>query len=162
MTVFAIVLGAAVRPDGTPSPTLDLRCAHAAMLHREGHADLLCTTGGTGAHGPPEGEVAAHRLRALGVPDAAIRIERTSRTTHQNIVNALTLAPDGAHILLVSNRWHLPRAALIARLMGRRVATSGPRATAPPLGTARSILREALAAPLSAARAIRSARRSGR
>ncbi|MEM8851041.1 MAG: YdcF family protein [Pseudomonadota bacterium] len=164
----AIVLGAAVRPDGTPSATLALRVTHAVGLHRTGQADLLIFTGAAGRHGPPESHVARDLAIAQGIPADAIRIETASRTTLENLIQARTLLPQGATIILVSNRWHLPRARLAARLLGLRTTGSGPRATAGKAATARAILREAVATPLTMLRALqsrvslRSARRSGR
>ena len=158
----ALVLGAAVRPDGTASPTLDLRARHAVGLHRAGRVDAICLTGGPGAHGPAEAQVAANIAREMGLPDDALVIEATSTNTVQNIALALPLLPGGADLVLVSNRWHLPRAWLIARLLGCRPTLSGPPGTAGTARTAAAILREIAAAPLSAWRALRWARRSGR
>ncbi len=158
----AVVLGAAVRPDGTPSPTLKLRTDHAISLFHAGQVTCLCLTGGQGRYGRPEAVVAADLARAAHVPESALLIERTSKTTIENIENAQQLLPPGAHVILVSNRWHLPRAALIARLLGLRVGVSGPtgRLSTPQL--ARAVAREVFATPRSAYRAVRSARRTGR
>ncbi len=145
----AIVLGAAVRPDGSASPTLDLRVRHGVALFHAGGIDRLCLTGGIGAEGAAEAEVAAALARALGVPDAALIVEATSADTNGNIARALPLLPPGTALTLVSNRWHLPRAWLIARLYGHRTALSGPRGTAGMARTAAAIAREVCAVPVS-------------
>lgn len=155
----AIVLGAAVRPDGTPSPTLALRVRRGVALWRAGRVDRLCLTGGIGLHGAAEAEVAAALARALGVPQAALILEASSVDTNGNIARALPLLPPGAVLTLVSNRWHLPRAWLIARLHGHRAGLCGPRGRAGPGRTAAAILREVCAIPLSAWRAVRAAGR---
>ncbi len=157
-----IVLGAAVRKDGTASPTLALRVRHGVTLYHTGEIDCLCVTGGIGRHGPAEAEVAAALARNLGVPDVALVIENKSTATNENIEMALPLLPQGAELTLISNRWHLPRAWLIARLMGRSPALSGPRGTAGPLRTMAAILREVAATPFSVRRALRWARRTAR
>ncbi|MCK0168111.1 YdcF family protein [Jannaschia sp. S6380] len=158
----AIVLGAAVRPDGTASPTLDLRVRHAVDLWRRGHVDAICLTGGRGGHGPPEAQVARDLALSLDVPPDRLLAETQSANTHQNILGALTLLRETDAIMLVSNRWHLPRAWLIARLMGRRAALSGPPGRMTGTRTMAAILREVAAMPNSALRALRSGRRNGR
>lgn len=158
----AVVLGAAVRADGSASPTLALRVRHAAALWHAGRVDALCLTGGAGRHGPPEALVARDLARDLGVPPDRLLVETASTNTHGNLVEALRLLAPDAPLTLVSNRWHLPRAWLIARLMGRRATLSGPRGRMGRARTAAAILREIAAAPGSALRALRSARRSAR
>ncbi|MEM8822926.1 MAG: YdcF family protein [Pseudomonadota bacterium] len=153
--IAAIVLGAAVRPDGTPSPTLRLRVDHAVSLSLRGHVDLLIFTGAAGRHGPPEALVARDLALAAGVPQSSIRTETESRSTVENLVNARALLPDGGKPLIVSSRWHLPRAMLAARLLGLRAMGSGPKGKAPLPVTARAILRETVALPLTLARAFR-------
>jgi uncharacterized SAM-binding protein YcdF (DUF218 family) len=157
--IVAIVLGAAVRPDGTASPTLRLRTDHAVALYRAGRVDRLLLTGGAGAHGPPESHVAAGIGRAAGLPDAALLTEAVSTNTVENLAEAARLLPPGATLVIVSNRWHLPRARTAARLMGLRVTVSGPLATAPWPRTLRAVLREAVAFPSTMVRAVR--RRGG-
>ena len=153
--IIAIVLGAAVGPDGEASPTLALRTEHGVALWRTGRVDRIVLTGGVGRHGPAEAVVAARLARAAGVPEAALVIEDGSATTFDNLRRALDLIPRDAAIVLVSNRWHLPRAWLTLHLMGRRGRVSGPVGRAPWSGTVVMILRETLATPLAAARALR-------
>ena len=152
---YAIVLGAAVAPDGAASPTLALRTGHAVALWRSGRVGRIVTTGGVGRHRPAEAVVAAALAREAGVPNGALVIEDGSATTFDNLRCAIALVPPGAAIVLVSNRWHLPRAWLILRLMGRTARVSGPAGRAPRRTTCVAILREAIATPLSAARALR-------
>ena len=155
-----LVLGAAVRPDGMPSPTFHLRICHAVALHRIGTVTTLCFTGGQGRFGAPEAHVARDIALSMGVPAADIVTEDQSANTFENIAFAVPLLPDGP-VCLISNRWHLPRAWIVARLLGLSVTTSGPRATAPVQTVLAAILREVAAMPVSAVRAIRWARRSG-
>ena len=116
----AIVLGAAVWPDG-PSPTLRRRALHGAGLVLSGEAALLVGTGGIGLHPPAEGALIARIARAQGVPEDALRAETTSRTTWENLANARPLLP-GPDVLVVTDRWHMPRALMIARRLGLRAA----------------------------------------
>lgn len=159
--IVALVLGAAVRPDGTPSPTLDLRLRHAVDLWRKGRVQMICTTGGPGRHGPPEGAVARDLALSLGVPAAVVLAEMRSTNTVQNLAFARALIPARASVILVSNRWHLPRALAAARLLGLSATASGPVGRQTPGAAAAAILRETAATPLSLWRAFRWARRSG-
>jgi uncharacterized SAM-binding protein YcdF (DUF218 family) len=60
---------------------------------------------------------------AAGVPEAALLIEPRSRNTFENARETARLlrSRGGASVVLVSNRMHLPRAALLFGLAGLRV-----------------------------------------
>lgn len=126
-----IVLGAAVWASG-PSPSLLRRARHGAALILAGRADLLIGTGGIGRHPPAEGEAIAEIARAEGVPEERIRAETASRTTWENLHGALPLLP-GREVIVVTDRWHLPRALMIARRMSLSASGApcppGPRPT---------------------------------
>ena len=95
-----------------PSPD---RVWHAARLYHAGKAPSIIVTGGLVWDGPaPSGaRVMQVQLRALGVPDHAIRIENDSRNTRQNALFAAELAASLGieRVLLVTSAWHMPRAA---------------------------------------------------
>jgi uncharacterized SAM-binding protein YcdF (DUF218 family) len=61
---------------------------------------------------------------ACGVPEAALLIEPTSRNTFENARETARLLREHGRlsILLVSDRAHLPRAALLFCLAGLRIA----------------------------------------
>ncbi|SLN51468.1 YdcF family protein [Roseisalinus antarcticus] len=122
-----LLLGAAVWADG-PSPTLRRRTEHAARLYHAGRAEVIVACGGAGATGDTEAATAARLLRELGVPEKAIRLEDTSRTTWENIAHALPICRDigATDILLVSDRYHLPRARLAAWRLGVHARGNGP------------------------------------
>lgn len=63
---------------------------------------------------------------ARGVPASSIRIETVSRTTRQNLAEALSIASaEGWHdLVVVSDPYHLYRAACIAEGLGQPVVTS--------------------------------------
>ncbi|WP_220748596.1 YdcF family protein [Jannaschia pagri] len=150
--MVAIVLGAAVRPDGEASPTLRLRVEHAVALYHRGAVAAVCVTGGVGRHGPAEAEVAARLAMSLGVPERDVILEDRSRTTVENIAFARPLI--GVHqVVLVSNRWHLPRAWVVARILGVRASVSGPRGRMSTSRTIAATLREVAALPSTVWRA---------
>lgn len=142
----AIVLGAVVRPDGSPSPTLRRRAARAAQLFAEGKVARIVASGGDHTGPISEAEAVARELRVLGVPDRAILRETRAGTTRENIAFSLELLPASAVVILVSDAWHLPRARLIARRLGRPAhgVAAGWQGTSL-AGTARLMLREAFA-----------------
>lgn len=147
-----LILGAAVWPDG-PSPTLQRRCDHALSVWRKDQTQFLVPCGGLGQHPPAEADVMRKIFIKGGVPTAQIIPENRSTTTYENIRNARNLLV-GEHITrmtIVSEGYHLPRAAMVARHFGFRAIVSCP----PREGThwqtqARSTLREAGAIPLYA------------
>ena len=102
----------------------------AIRLLQEGAAPLLLLSGG--GDGPvPEAEIMRRMALARGVPEAALLVEPGSRDTVENARETARLlrSRGGRSVLLVSDRAHLPRAALLFRLAGLRVAG---RAGVPP------------------------------
>ena len=103
---------------------------------------LICT-------GRGEARWAQRRLQAAGVPEAMIVLERASTTTWQNVVavaqlQELALIPAGA-LWLVSDPWHLPRAALMARRLGLDTQPAPTRPELAPLTLSRQLAREGAA-----------------
>ena len=92
-------------------------------LYRAAAAPLLLLSGG-GQGAEPEA-VIMHRLAlAAGVPQAALAIEPCSRNTWENAhESACLLRLRGLRrVILVSDRTHLPRAALLFRLAGLEIS----------------------------------------
>lgn len=144
----ALVLGAAVRPGGEPSPALARRARHAAGLWHAGEVRALVLSGGVHRFPPSEAEVMARVCRAEGIPATALHLETAALTTEDNIRLSLPLlaALGATEIVIVTDRYHAARARLVARRAGVRARTSCPRLTgAPPWRVARAWLREALA-----------------
>lgn len=128
--VAALVLGAAVCPDGTPTPALLRRAHHGAALYLAGKVQLVIGCGGVGDHGPAEALVIAELCRQAGVPDSAIRCERQSKTTLENIAFARPLleAAGIPRVVLVTDAYHAPRARMIARRLGLCATSASPKA----------------------------------
>jgi uncharacterized SAM-binding protein YcdF (DUF218 family) len=120
-----VVLGAAVRPDGTPGEPLLRRIRHAVALYRTGAAPYLILCGGD-YPGAPVSEAAAMRTVALaaGVPAPAILMDERSANTWENAAEtAALLRTHGLkRVLLVSEGFHLPRARMLFRQHGVVVA----------------------------------------
>ena len=116
----AIVFGAAAWHK-KPSPVFQARLDHAIRLFREGRVDCLVLTGGKGRGAPfAEAEVGRDYCVTQGVPKDKIFLETISRTTHENIAEAIKVMDRHAlsTALLVSDPWHLRRASLMADSQG--------------------------------------------
>ena len=115
-----IVLGAQVRPDGTPSVQLKLRLDAAwEAWQRDPVPIVVC-----GARGNDEPEAEAHvmarYLTGLGVDEALILTDDASFNTEENIRNAIELLKghDIRRVLVVTSDYHLPRALALAERFG--------------------------------------------
>jgi uncharacterized SAM-binding protein YcdF (DUF218 family) len=145
------------------SPRLDRRLERGIELWRRGAAPVIVLSGGGGGS-EPEALVMQRVAIAGGVPETALLVEPRSRDTLDNARETARLlqARGWGRIVLVSDRTHLPRAALLFRLAGVRVlARSGVSSGSPTLELA-TALREALALPSSLMRALATAPRNRR
>src|SRR5689334_16139955 len=86
-----VVLGAA-QYVGRPSPVLRARLDHAIELWKRGLAPLLIVTGGRG-DGDTTSEAAVSQRYAIrrGVPDSAIVLESTGRTTRESLQGVVAI-----------------------------------------------------------------------
>jgi uncharacterized SAM-binding protein YcdF (DUF218 family) len=141
---------------GCPSSApLEQRVERGVQLYREGVAPVMLLSGG--GRGPePEAEIMRRAALARRVPEAALLLEPNARDTLGNAreTAALMRARGWRTVALVSDRTHLPRAALLFRLAGVQVVgRSGvhPRSAITEVSAA---IREALALPLSLLRAL--------
>ena len=141
---------------GCPSSAgLARRLDVGVRLFRQGAAPLLLVAGG-GAGPVPEAQIMRRMALARGVPEAALLVEPGSSHTLGNARESARLlcSRGGRSVLLVTDRVHLPRAALLFRLAGLRIAGwAGPR---PPSvwWEVRAAIRECAALPTSLARAL--------
>jgi uncharacterized SAM-binding protein YcdF (DUF218 family) len=122
-----VVLGARVEADETASPVLAARVKHAVGMLKPG--GLILFSGGVGTYGPSEASVARDLAVKLGVQPQQCLLEEESHSTLQNAAFSIHLLrkklPPGAHVILVSDPYHLPRARrLFERLSGNTVSTS--------------------------------------
>jgi uncharacterized SAM-binding protein YcdF (DUF218 family) len=134
-----VVLGCRLQADGRASPALCRRVARGVALFRQGAAPVLVLSGG-GLTAVPEAEVMRRLAVAAGVPQAALIVEPRSRNTLENArETARILRARGlSTVVLVSDRVHLPRAALLFRHAGLNVA--GRAASLPPAPAREAVL----------------------
>lgn len=146
-----VVLGAA-QYDGRPSPVLKARIDHALSLFNRKLAPRLIVTGGRG-EGDTTSEAAVARNYVLrrGVPDSAILLEASGRTTEESIraVASILESRDLNSAVLVSDPAHMFRLWVLAHRFGVTPYTS-PAQTGPALNRRarfRYMFQESLKAP---------------
>ena len=124
-----IVLGAAVWPGGKPSPAVRRRMEHAVRLFQAGHGACLLVTGGVGRHPPSEAQVMQQLALEAGVPQTHILLEEQATSTFESAVYCCRLYKQHhwRRAVLVTDRYHLPRALLSFRSLGMQVRGSGSR-----------------------------------
>lgn len=119
-----VILGAPMYSNGTLSPQAEERVRVGVDLFRAGLAEVICVVGG---HCPEphddslaEAEGMARLVRALGVPESAIRVDRLSDSTVTNAARAAAiLLPEGrSRVWLVTQPFHLRRARFHFRRAG--------------------------------------------
>lgn len=121
-----IVLGAAAYHT-RPSPVFEERIRHAIDLYDVGLARTLVFTGGFGTGAShAESEVARDYAIRHGVQASDILTESRSRTTFANLEEAAAVMRENGlrSAILVSDPFHLERAARIARAVGIDAVTS--------------------------------------
>ena len=123
-----IVLGAAIWPDGQPSPILRRRMAHAVDLFDAKVGRYLLLTGGLGRYPPSEAYVMRQLALAAGVPAAQIVMEDQARSTFDSALRCARIWQQKGWkaALLVTDGYHLPRALFTFRAFGIQVAGSAP------------------------------------
>jgi len=152
-----LILGAAVWADG-PSPTMQRRCAHALHLWQKDKAQIMIPCGGLGAHPPTEAAVMEMLFLDAGVPANQVWQEDQSTTTFENVRYAARLFDNRnvTKVTIVTDRYHLPRAWMVARTFGLRPHLSAPSLRGTHLPTQlKQHLREAGAIPLYALKLLR-------
>ena len=112
----AIVLGASIYADGTPSPMLADRLDTALLLYREGKVKTLLLSA---VERPGDEEIAVMRRYVLdrGVPGADLLTDPQGFDTHASMLRAQTVF----HIksaLIPTQRFHLARSIYLARSLG--------------------------------------------
>lgn len=121
-----IVLGAA-QYDGRPSRVLQARLDHALELYRAGFAPYLLFTGGKRPGDRfTEAEAGEAYARAHGVPEGAIFVEKTGRTTWQSLQASADILRHAKlrSAILVSDPFHALRLRRMARDLSMRALVS--------------------------------------
>lgn len=122
-----VVLGAEVLPESRPSTALRRRVEHGVATMRRTGAPILVVCGGVGRRPPAEAVVMAGIAEHLGVARDRIVLEDRSRSTLEQAEEVAALARAAAwHIVVVvTDRYHLPRAVHLFRRAGLAARGSG-------------------------------------
>jgi len=124
-----IVLGAAVRKGGNPSPALCRRVLHGIRLFRQGKADYLLFTGGTGKYPPAEAAVMRQLAIAEGISPERIFTEEKADSTFTSAAYCARIMRENQwkSALIVSDSFHILRSVFIFRCFGIRAEGNGTK-----------------------------------
>lgn len=113
----ALVLGAAVHPDGRPSVILMDRLQTALELRRAGKVRKILVTGDHGRHTYDEVNVMRAWLEARGVPPEDVFCDHAGFDTYDSLRRARDVFAC-RRLIVVTQAFHLPRALYIAEGLG--------------------------------------------
>ena len=124
-----IVLGAQVKPDGTPSVQLGLRLDRAAEVWERKHVPVV-VCGAQGKDEPePEADAMKKYLQGKGVPEDMILTDPDSFNTEQNLDHAKKLLDEYPgeirKVVIVTSDYHVPRSMALAEDLGLDAAGVG-------------------------------------
>lgn len=122
-----IVLGCSVYGE-TPSPFLQWRIEEGYRLYKEGYANFIIVSGGKGpGENISEAEAMKRYLLNKGVKEEFIIKEDKSKTTMENLINSKQIMGNRefSKAIIVSNKYHLKRASLMAKKVGIDSSFSG-------------------------------------
>ena len=118
----ALVLGAQVYPDGTPSPFLAARLDLAKQLFDAGKVQVLLVSGDNMAPEYNEPDAMRAYLIDAGVPAEKVIADYAGFDTYDSCVRAKRIF-GVSKLIMVSQSYHLPRAVATCRALG--VDTAG-------------------------------------
>lgn len=122
----AIIFGAGLRRDGTPTAMLRDRVLTGAELYFSGKVEKLLLSGDNRFVDYNEPESMRQFALSVGVPDEAIVLDYAGRRTYDTCYRARAIfGVDSA--LLVTQGFHLPRAVFLCNMLG--LETVGVEAT---------------------------------
>ena len=108
-----LILGAGVRPDGTPSKMLEERLLCGLELFRAGVAEKIIVSGDNGQENYDEVNPMKAWLVSNGVPSESVFMDHAGFSTYDSVYRARTIFL--AHrVCIVSQKYHLYRALYLA------------------------------------------------
>ena len=117
---IAIVLGASVKLDGSPSDALSDRILTATELYQAGKVEKILMTGDDGAFHADEVDAMARTAREAGVPERDILIDGHGYRTYESCKRAVQVY-DIRNAIIVTQRFHLGRALYLCDHFGMTV-----------------------------------------
>jgi vancomycin permeability regulator SanA len=113
----AIIFGAGLRRDATPTAILRDRVETGAQLFFGGKVQKLLMSGDNSEEYYNEPEAMRRYAMALGVPDQAIVLDYAGRRTYDTCYRAKSIFGVD-DVLLVTQKFHLPRALYVCNSLG--------------------------------------------
>ena len=113
----AIVFGAGLRRDGTPTAILRDRVETAAELYTSGKVEKILMSGDNRFEYYNEPQAMRQYALLLGVPSQAIALDYAGRRTYDTCYRAKAIF-GVENALLVSQKFHLPRALFLCNTLG--------------------------------------------
>ncbi|GAB4505403.1 MAG: ElyC/SanA/YdcF family protein [Anaerolineales bacterium] len=120
----AIVFGAGLRRDGSPTAVLRDRVETAAQLYFAGKVEKLLLSGDNRFVDYNEPEAMRQYALSLGVPDEAIVLDYAGRRTYDTCYRAKAIFGLQSAILVTQN-FHLPRALFTCNALGLKANGTG-------------------------------------
>lgn len=116
----ALVMGAKVKTDGTPSHRLTARLDTAVDLFKRGYFEYLIVSGGLGWEGYDEAQVMSVYLVDHGVPEERIIIDSDGTDTYMTARNASRIMRTNSmhSVLIITQYFHIPRTKLALMRFG--------------------------------------------
>ncbi|KAA0206593.1 hypothetical protein EDM68_01825 [Candidatus Uhrbacteria bacterium] len=114
---YAIVLGASVKQDGTPSDALEDRVMEAVDAYKDGKVRTLLMTGDDGAFHINEVETMARVAHEAGVPAGDIVVDGHGYRTYESCKRAAQVYGI-TEAVVVTQRFHLSRALFLCDSFG--------------------------------------------
>lgn len=140
---------------GTVTGETEARIKRAVELFEAGAAPILVVTGGSAGTDAPVAAAMRDFAIAAGVPEEAILVEDQSHSTLQNALFTADLAEldKSEPIIIVTHRYHLPRANASFRWAGFENVTNAAADNVSGFAISEPMLWEAIRWPLNVARA---------
>jgi SanA protein len=113
----ALVLGAGVTPEGTPSYVLQDRLDEALALRNAGRVRRILVSGDHGTPSYDEPGAMRTYLEARGVPPDDITLDHAGFDTYSSVWRAKHVF-GASRVVVVTQAYHLPRALWVARALG--------------------------------------------
>jgi SanA protein len=113
----AIIFGAGLKRDGTPTVILRDRVETGVRLYLSGNVEKLLMSGDNSVEYYNEPEAMRQYALSLGVPDQDIVLDYAGRRTYDTCFRAKTIF-GVEKAILVTQKFHLPRALFLCNMLG--------------------------------------------
>jgi vancomycin permeability regulator SanA len=116
----ALIMGAKVKPDGTPSGRLKARLDTALSLYAQGLFEQVIVSGGTGWEGHNEAQVMAQYLIDRGISEEQIIIDSRGYDTYQTAIHAYEIMEENgmSSVIVITQYFHISRTKYSLRRVG--------------------------------------------